>query len=510
MPKSTALRLCLALALLCGSSLCAQDINDLLLYSHNNPTSTARSVGAGGAMGAVGGDFSTLSTNPAGLGFYRSSELAGTLNAGWHIGTETYRKQTYATPSLTATLGGLALVLNFGKRAKQEGLIDLNFGIAYNQLANYDYAYTAKAVNEEHSYLDALTKEAQDLRLQPSTFDKNDVFSAYNWFMIAARKAYLIEPVNNAGKPWEGKPGEIFDHFRTVLEPGEVVEQEQINSTTGHLGEVDFSVAMNYSNRLFVGVTLGVQELYRSWLMEHKEKSVFSPSPASTLDHFVLQQRAKEEGMGVNLKVGTVLRVNDYIRFGLAFHTPTVLSVETSFRVQADAYFTSGTPPRCYFETPKGTNKYTFYEPFRAMGSLGIFLGSRGFLSADYIFSYTPLTRFADLSAYSDDNRVLQNDTKPTHEVRAGVEFLFLPFVFRAGCGYRTSPYSTKLYEPYGESWYASAGFGMAFDGFYFDVAYRHTYQKGEGVLYKYADIAATSERKTFEGMLLSTVGFRF
>ena len=105
---------------------------------------------------------------------------------------------------------------------------------------------------------------------------------------------------------------------------------------------------------------------------------------------------------------------------------------------------------------------------------------------------------------------MLQNDTKPTHEVRAGVELLLLPFVFRAGGGYRTSPYSAKLYEPYGDSWYATAGFGMAFDGFYFDVAYRHSYQSGEGVLYKYADIAATSERKTFEGLLLSTIGFRF
>lgn len=501
------LRFSFAFALMSSGSLYAQNIHDLILYSHNNPVSTARSVGAGGAMGAVGGDFSTLSTNPAGLGFYRSSEFAGTLNLGLSLGTETYRKQTYTTPSFNANLGGLALVLNFGNREKQEGLVGFNFGVAYNQLANYDYSYTAKAVNEEHSFLDALTKEAQALRLTPSTFDRNDVFNAYNWYMIAARKAYLIEPVNTSGKPW--KVGDPFDHFRTVLEPGEVVEQTQVNSSEGHLGEIDFSLAMNISNRLFLGVTLGVQELYRSWTTKHTESSTFTPSPHSTLDYFVLQQKVKEEGMGVNLKVGTVLRANDYLRFGLAFHTPTVLSVETKFRVQADAYFKTGSP-REYFETPKGENKYRFYEPFRVLGSVGLFLGSHGFLSADYIFSYTPLTRFADVSVYSNDNEVLQRDTKPTHEVRAGVEFLLLPFVFRAGGGYKTSPYSDKLYAPYGESLYATAGFGMAFDGFYFDVAYRHSYQNGEGLLYKYADIVASSERKTFEGLLLSTIGFRF
>ncbi len=508
MRRSTVYKLAIALGLLGSSTLYAQDIHDLLLYSQNNPISTARSVGAGGAMGAIGGDLSTLSTNPAGLGFYRSSEVAGTLNLGLSLGTETYRRQTYTTPSFNADLGGLALVLNFGNREKESGLIDFNFGIAYNQLASYDFAYTAEAENADHSYLDALTLEAQTQRLTPADFDRNDIFSGYNWFMIAARKAYLIEPVNTSGQPW--KVGQPFDHFRSVLEPGEVVRQTQINTTTGHLGEIDFSVGMNFSNTLFLGVSLGVQELYRSWTTKHTERTLFPSVPNSTLDYFVLQQKVKEEGMGVNLKVGTVLRANDYLRFGLAFHTPTVLSVETSFRVQADAYFKTGTPIREFFETPKGVNKYRFYEPFRALGSVGVFLGSYGFVSADYIFSYTPLTRFDDVANYSSDNEVFQRDTKPTHEVRAGAELLLLPFVFRAGGGYKTSPYGENLYARYGAMWYATAGFGMAFDGFYFDLAYRHAVQDGEGVLYKYANVEATSTRWSFEGMLLSTIGFRF
>lgn len=507
MRKDKLLHLFLVVALLGSSPIYAQDIHDLILYSHNTPLSTARSAGAGGAMGAVGGDFSTLSTNPAGLGFYRSSELAGTLNLGLSLGKETYRKQSYVTPSLNANLGGIALVLNFGNREKQEGLVNFNFGVAYNQLANYEFSYTAQALNEEHSYLDALTLEANSNNLLPSTFDRNDVFTAYNWYMIAARKVYLLEPVNTSGNPWA--VGDTFDHFRTVLEPGEVVEQKQINATNGHLGEIDISAAMNFSNRLFLGISLGVQELYRSWTTKHTELSTYTPSPMSTLDYFTLQQQVKEEGMGVNLKMGAVIRANDYLRFGLAFHTPTVLSVETSFRVDAEAYYKTGSP-REYFQTPKGNNKYRFYEPFRALGSVGLFLGSHGFVSADYIFSYTPLTRFADVSTYSSDNEVLQRDTKPTHEIRAGVEFLLLPFVLRIGGGYKTSPYSAKLYEPYGPSMYATAGFGMAFGSFFFDVAYRHTVQTGEGILYKYANVVATSERKLYDGTLLSTIGFRF
>ncbi len=37
-------------------------------------------MGMGGAFGALGGDLSTLSQNPAGIGVYRSNELGFTLD----------------------------------------------------------------------------------------------------------------------------------------------------------------------------------------------------------------------------------------------------------------------------------------------------------------------------------------------------------------------------------------------------------------------------------------------
>mgnify|MGYP002233871926 CR=1 FL=1 len=40
----------------------------------NDLNGTARFVGMGGAMGALGGDISTIGTNPAGIGIYRSND----------------------------------------------------------------------------------------------------------------------------------------------------------------------------------------------------------------------------------------------------------------------------------------------------------------------------------------------------------------------------------------------------------------------------------------------------
>ena len=56
----------------------AQTDADALRYSQTSIAGTARFVSMGGAFGALGGDFSTLSWNPAGIAIYRKSEFTFT------------------------------------------------------------------------------------------------------------------------------------------------------------------------------------------------------------------------------------------------------------------------------------------------------------------------------------------------------------------------------------------------------------------------------------------------
>lgn len=508
MRKPKAFILASLLTLFVSNGLLAQDVNDLLLYSQNLPTATARSVGVGSAMGAIGGDFSTMSMNPAGLAFYRSHEAAGSLNLGLNIGTDIYRKRKLSSPAFHASMGGLSFVFNLPiNRESQEGLVDINFGISYTELANYSYNFAAKGTNPEHSYLDVLTQMARDRGLTPKAFDGDNILESENWFMVAARKVFLFEPYNTSGQPW--KIHDPFSHFESVLKQGEVVEQEQTLSSQGYLGEIDFSTAFNISNRLYIGATIGIQDINRSWTLKHSERVTYSESPNATLDNFSISQKSTDEGSGVNFKLGVVVRANDYLRLGAAIHTPTFISIQNSFKVRSSAFYKVGDQVPNY-ESPRGINHAKFFEPLRALGSVGVFLGSYGFLSADYVFTYTPLTRFSDAAAYSQDNDVLAHNTLPMHEVRAGAEILLLPFVLRLGGGYQTSPYKKELYNVYGERLYATVGFGIAFEGLYWDIAYRHLWQNGEGVLYSYRNFEAVSERRNFEGTLLTTIGFRF
>ena len=51
-----------------GAQLATEDLNG-----------TARYVGMGGAMDALGADISTMSTNPAGIGLFRHTQVSGSF-----------------------------------------------------------------------------------------------------------------------------------------------------------------------------------------------------------------------------------------------------------------------------------------------------------------------------------------------------------------------------------------------------------------------------------------------
>ena len=68
--------------LLITCSAIAQDLTDALRYSNYKIRGTARSAAMGNAFGALGGDFTSLSINPAGVAVYRSGEFTFTPSVG--------------------------------------------------------------------------------------------------------------------------------------------------------------------------------------------------------------------------------------------------------------------------------------------------------------------------------------------------------------------------------------------------------------------------------------------
>ena len=142
-------------------TLSAQDQVQAFRYSQVYPVGTARYAAMGGALSAVGGDFTSASTNPAGLGLYRSSEL--TITPSYYINNSTanYLGGVSKDTEYNFNIGNMGIVTAFDRK-KDEGLVGSVFAFGYNALNNFHSSTTSQGVNPNHSLLDNFTMYANN------------------------------------------------------------------------------------------------------------------------------------------------------------------------------------------------------------------------------------------------------------------------------------------------------------------------------------------------------------
>ena len=73
------------MGLLIAAPMSAQTVYDAAKIANKDLNGTARFVGMGGAMGALGGDISTIGTNPAGIGIYRSNDAMMSFSCAMQV-----------------------------------------------------------------------------------------------------------------------------------------------------------------------------------------------------------------------------------------------------------------------------------------------------------------------------------------------------------------------------------------------------------------------------------------
>ena len=110
----------------------AQDMGEAYNLSNLEVQGTARSMGFGNALGSIGGDFSSLSVNPAGIGIYRSSELTVTPTLRFNNASSDYISNTTSDNNTRFNFNNFGLVLTSapkGKRYERHAWKAVSFGI---------------------------------------------------------------------------------------------------------------------------------------------------------------------------------------------------------------------------------------------------------------------------------------------------------------------------------------------------------------------------------------------
>ena len=143
----------------------SQNENDALRYTKTQLGGTARFASVAGAFGALGGDFSALSSNPAGLGIYKKSEF--TFSPSFFSGQSEskYNGMTSSDYKHNFNMGNIGMVftMNQGNDEQPQGWKNIQFAIGLNRLNNFNNRIMMEGVNNDNSLLDTYVEQANGI-----------------------------------------------------------------------------------------------------------------------------------------------------------------------------------------------------------------------------------------------------------------------------------------------------------------------------------------------------------
>lgn len=510
-------KLIFSLVLACaGAFAYAQNAYDALRFSQQYSEGTARSVAMGNAFVALGGDMGGLSVNPASSAVYRYSELVFTPSI-----TVSNTESDYlgSLASAGKTRAGIA---NFGfigsySTGRRSGLVNWSVGLVLNKQNNYTNARKVYGVTDESSWLASLAYGtdgifAPDMDLN----DRNEPFyySNASWNSILAWNNSLLDTLPGTRDQYYAATENLNGYDISV--GGELAQRFNAVST-GNTTEAVINWGGNFSNKLFIGVNMGIQSIVYKYEEDYSEEALNSRDFMSGFSYFNAGYRYKATGTGINLKAGLIYLPTEWLRLGASISTPTWFYLSEEWENGMNSEFDDGYKQRLI--SPLGTYNYRLDTPFRWNVGAALRMGNRGVLSADYErVDYTKAQlRDADYEfGYDVENSDIKRLFTTQDIIRIGAEVNVNPaFAVRGGFQHYSSPYSGGSSDD--ALSIGSLGIGYVWpcgaSDFFIDMTYQQKLQKSseEFSLYDDTNIAApTGISENSNWKLLVSFGFKF
>ena len=487
----------------------AQDENDALRYGMSQYFGTARGMAIGNATGSIGGDFSTLSVNPAGIGIYRKSEFSFTPNFSNAKNESTYLNENMSDRKSKLHFAQVGLVITNAKKgnaAKRSAWKTGSFAFGMNKIANFsnNYSYTGK--NNVNSIVNKWANDFNALGGLNSNSLANVNYSAY-----AAYQTYLIDK-NFAGDSTKAK---------SYVPTAAGLQQTKQVFETGGMNELVFTAGGNYLDKLMLGATLGITSINYNRSFNFEEKDL-SGNLSNDFSSFQYTEKLATSGTGVNLKLGAILKASDNFRFGLALHTPTAIYLNDFSSIvmtsNTDSLLTRNNPSASPITTFKQdsilTYNYTLYTPGKVIGSFTLLFNKKGFLTADieYLDYSSMAYRYeeADILAENSMNNTILKTYKSAVNVRVGAEAKLQDVSLRAGFAFYGSPYQSTAVNS--DRLQFSFGTGYRTNTWFLDGAFVHSMQKIAEKPYVLNNLNDVTNAivKNNSSQLLVTLGWKF
>lgn len=493
---------------------------------------TARYVGMGGAMEALGADISTMSSNPAGIGLMRRSSASVSFGVISQQDAENFDfgKKT----RLSLDQGGFVMSQRTGERSF------LNFGVGFRKSRNFSHILKASDNLSGASQHKLSYAKGYEGVFYPD-FDKDGDVYGYE----SENSTFVSNAFNQLDYLYfNSLIRETDDNFYY----DEASNYTMNRANKGSIDEYDFNISGNIQDRVYLGLTVGVKDVHYKNYSEYSENLV-GTGPVMVADNRWIK------GTGFDIKAGVIFRPVEAsaFRIGLYVNTPTWYSLTTENFTELNNNTTGG-----FYDYWESEESYDFklYTPWKFGASLGHTVGDYLALGATYEFSDyssadTRIITGRDYDWYYDSytdrtesDRAMNNHTSSTLKgvstLKLGAEYKpDKDIAVRFGYNYVSPMYKSSGYKDgtlmspgvyYSSTtdytnWKAThritCGLGYTTGDFILDLAYQYNVQNGDfsPFMCYYASAGDTNitdnevkptEVSNKRHQVLFTVGYRF
>lgn len=487
----------------------SQTPEDALRYSWLQNSGTARSQGVANANGALGGEISTIFSNPANIGFYKSGDfvISGGLNLSNN--NATYLGKSTKDNTSSGFLGTTGFVL--GKPSYGNGSLKSSaFGFALNRVADFNNRITYTNKGGELSRTSMANMFIEDI-------DKYGDSNPYGSGL--AFETYWVDTLSG---------GNLYSSA-AALAASSGLEQKQEIITNGGITEFAFAGAANINDNVYIGGSVGIPVLRYGATRRYSEQDP-SETAINEFNNAYFDDDLVTKGIGINIKAGVVFKTTENFRVGFYAHSPTFYSLNDSYYASAGADVEDYPTQDGYNVHESSTNDplvfdYNLQTPYKLGASFSLLFGNvknvktqKGFLSGDVEYVNYMASTFRNTSdnrntanqeIYRDLNNAIDNAYKGAVNARLGAELKFNPVMVRLGGAYYGNPYKDIAGEK-GSITQVTGGLGYRNQGFFIDLGYVHTL--GKDVIFPYRLTNAAFHGASINSnnsRILLTLGFK-
>lgn len=508
----------------------AQDIYTMESVTSEDLNGTARFIGMGGAMSALGADISTMGTNPAGIGLYRSADVATSLSL--NALAEGQKFDEHGKTRMSYDQAGIVYPIKMGNGSMRF----FNVGFNYHKRKNFKSLIGADQLLANGA---SQTWEMTEVSSYWGGTDKGTPLSN------AGYQTYLYEKsgVDDSGYEQYNVYNGVNNSYRKWV--------------TGGIQQYDFNMSTNISDRYYFGITMGVYNVDVDSYSGYMEN--LADRDGLPVGSYTLTNARSLSGNGLDIKFGTIIYPIEgaSFRVGLSFSTPVWYSLTANCTSQINSKFL------CYDEnmnvienkidkydlrTEIGDHDYNIRTPWKFNISAGGTIGN--FLALDAEYEYSDYSS-ASLS-YDDSydewgwggnqtkdrelNREASKYLKGVSTVRLGAEAkLDYGLSLRLGYNYVSTPiksnalqnqfinsasidYNTSTnYVNLGDINRYTVGLGYKAKHFYTDFAWQYQQQSGDFYAFttqrgnpSETNEAPCTKLKLDRSQFLLTLGYKF